>query len=215
MIKKRVAAVKFIQNEVPLLERELFPNPVEQFKCWFEQAKATALSEPSAMTLATSSSKGKPSARMVLLKSYNDEGFVFFTNYASRKGRELTQNPYAALVFWWEILERQVRIEGKVEKIPLKESKIYFANRPRGSQLAAWSSKQSEVIHSREILEQNWRELDEKYREKVILKPPDWGGFKLKPATFEFWQGRTHRLHDRLRYSLQADLTWKIERLSP
>jgi len=210
-----MTAAKLKQNEVPLLDGELFPNPVDQFKHWFDQVQSAGLSEPNAMTLATSSREGKPSARMVLLKSYNDAGFVFFTNYTSRKGKELTQNPYAALVFWWNILERQVRIEGKVEKIPLKEAEIYFASRPRGSQLATWASKQSEVIPARDILEQHWQELSEKYQGKEIPKPPDWGGFRLVPAVYEFWQGRAHRLHDRLRYSLQTDLNWKIERLSP
>lgn len=210
-----MTAAKLKQNEVPLLDGELFPNPVDQFKHWFDQVQSAGLPEPNAMTLATSSREGKPSARMVLLKSYNDAGFVFFTDYTSRKGKELTQNPCAALVFWWNNLERQVRIEGKVEKIPLEEAEIYFASRPRGSQLATWASKQSEIIPARDILEQRWQELNEKYQGKEIPKPPDWGGFRLVPVVFEFWQGRAHRLHDRLRYSLQTDLNWKIEQLSP
>jgi pyridoxamine 5'-phosphate oxidase len=152
---------------------------------------------------------------MVLLKRYDDNGFVFFTNYTSRKGKELARNPYAALVFWWDILQRQVRIEGKVEKTTIQESELYFASRPRGSQLATCASNQSAVIPSRDLLEKKWQKLSEKYRSGKIPKPPEWGGFLLMPVVFEFWQGRAHRLHDRLRFTLQKNRNWKIERLSP
>ena len=206
---------KLKASEIPLLERTIFPDPFDQSKHWFEMAQVAGLSEPNAMTLATSTREGKPSARMVLLKRYDDNGFVFFTNYTSRKGKELARNPYAALVFWWDILQRQVRIEGKVEKTTIQESELYFASRPRGSQLATCASNQSAVIPSRGLLEKKWQELSEKYRSEKILKPPEWGGFRLMPVVFEFWQGRAHRLYDRLRFTLQKNRNWKIERLSP
>ena len=206
---------KIEASEIPLLESTIFPDPLVQFKHWFEMAQVAGLSEPNAMTLATSTREGKPSARMVLLKSYDENGFVFFTNYTSRKGKELSRNPSAALVFWWDLLERQVRIEGKVQKITIQESDVYFASRPRGSQLATCVSRQSEVIRSRDLLEKEWQELSEKYRSGKIPKPPEWGGFRLIPVVFEFWQGRAHRLHDRLRFTLQKNRNWKIERLSP
>ena len=166
------------------------------------------------MTLATVDREGKPSSRTVLLKSVNERGFVFFTNYDSRKGREIAQNPNAALTFFWSELERQVCVAGSVTKLSGAESEAYFKSRPRGSQLAAWASNQSEVVADRAMLETNWRELEKKYPDKIPL-PPNWGGDILRPERIEFWQGRPSRLHDRLCYTRQTNGRWKMERLSP
>ena len=190
-------------------------SPIDQFKIWFQQAVDANLTEPNAMTLATISSEGKPSARIVLLKDVDDRGFVFFTNYESVKGQHLLENPQAALVFFWIELERQVRVEGKAEKVSSAESDAYFSTRPRGSQLGAWVSKQTEVIASREVLQSKLEELEPKYADKEIPRPPHWGGFRLIPSEFEFWQGRPNRLHDRLRYRLAENGNWIRERLSP
>ncbi len=190
-------------------------SPIDQFKIWFQQAVDANLTEPNAMTLATISSEGKPSARIVLLKDVDDRGFVFFTNYESVKGQHLLENPQAALVFFWIELERQVRVEGKAEKVSSAESDAYFSTRPRGSQLGAWVSKQTEVIASREVLQSKLEELEQKYADKEIPRPPHWGGFRLIPSEFEFWQGRPNRLHDRLRYRLAENGNWIRERLSP
>ena len=214
MIRKQITSAGKAAA-VYLNESGLMPDPIDQFAFWYEQTRSAGIIEPDAMTLATSSLKGKPSARMVLLKGFDKKGFVFFTNYLNRKKRELTENPNAALVFWWGELKRQGRVEGKVEKISLLESAAYFNNRPRGSQLAAHVSRQSEVIPDRAILEKCWEELDKQYQDSEIPQPIDWGGFCLRPTVIEFWQERIHRLPDRLRYSLQKDLNWKIERLSP
>ncbi|MBD2500609.1 pyridoxamine 5'-phosphate oxidase [Anabaena azotica] len=197
-----------------LSETEIDPNPFIQFKKWFEQALAAQLPEPNAMTIATTKPDGKPSARMVLLKDFDERGFVFFTNYNSRKGQELAQNPQAALVFWWAELERQVRILGSVEKVSESESDYYFESRPAKSRLGAWASNQSEIITSREILEQRMQELQSKYENQEIPRPPHWGGLRVIPTEIEFWQGRSSRLHDRLLYTLD-DGSWKIQRLSP
>jgi pyridoxamine 5'-phosphate oxidase len=167
------------------------------------------------MTLATSTKGGKPSARIVLLKNVDEEGFVFFTNYGSRKGRELLKNPVAALVFHWVELERQVRIIGSAKKVSREESAQYFRTRPIGSQLGAWASKQSEILQSRQQIEKRVLELETEYANKEIPVPPLWGGFRIKPTEIEFWQGRPNRLHDRLRYSLTRGGKWRIERLSP
>ena len=166
------------------------------------------------MTLATVDKNGKPSSRTVLLKSVDERGFVFFTNYDSRKGRELADNPHAALTFFWSELERQVCIAGTVTKLPAAESEVYFKSRPRGSRIAAWASSQSETIPDRAVLEKKWRELEEKFPNDVPV-PPNWGGFILQPERIEFWQGRPSRLHDRFSYTQQTDGTWKIERLAP
>ncbi|MBK1988442.1 pyridoxamine 5'-phosphate oxidase [Sphaerospermopsis aphanizomenoides BCCUSP55] len=198
-----------------LNEKEVDPNPFIQFKFWFEQALAAQLPEPNAMTLATSSPDGKPSARMVLLKNFDERGFVLFTNYNSNKGQEIAANPHAALVFWWAELERQVRILGTVEKISSEESDGYFEMRPPGSRLGAWASNQSEVIPSREILEAQLQEFQRKYENQEVPRPPHWGGFRVIPQEIEFWQGRSSRLHDRLLYTRLNDGGWKIERLSP
>ncbi len=198
-----------------LSETEIDPNPFIQFKKWFEQALAAQLPEPNAMTIATTTPDGKPSARMVLLKDFDERGFVFFTNYNSRKGQELAQNPQAALVFWWAELERQVRILGSVEKVSESESDYYFESRPAKSRLGAWASNQSETIASREFLEQRMQELQSKYENQEIPRPPHWGGFRVIPTEIEFWQGRSSRLHDRLLYTHLDDGSWKIQRLSP
>ncbi|MEH2074515.1 MAG: pyridoxamine 5'-phosphate oxidase [Nostoc sp.] len=198
-----------------LSELEVDLNPFIQFKKWFDQALAGQLPEPNAMTIATVTPDGKPSARMVLLKDFDERGFAFFTNYNSRKGQELAENPLAALVFWWAELERQVRICGYVEKVSKTESDQYFDTRPVNSRLGAWVSNQSEVIESREVLERRLQELYSKYENQEIPRPPHWGGLRVIPTEIEFWQGRSSRLHDRLLYSRLDNGTWKIERLSP
>lgn len=198
-----------------LSETDVDPNPFKQFATWLQQAVDAQLLEPNAMTLATATPDGQPSARMVLLKDFDERGFVFFTNYQSHKGKQLTDNPWAALVFWWVPLERQVRIEGKVEKIAPQESDAYFHSRPRESQLGAWVSDQSQIIANRDLLEQKLEELTAQYTDREIPRPPDWGGFRVVPTNIEFWQGRPSRLHDRLRYCLTEEGAWLIERLSP
>jgi pyridoxamine 5'-phosphate oxidase len=198
-----------------LSEMDVHPNPFEQFKTWFDQAVAAQLPEPNAMTIATVTSDGKPSARIVLLKDYDERGFVFYTNYKSHKGQELVENPWGAIAFLWTELERQVRIEGCVEKVSPAESDAYFHSRPIGSQLGAWASNQSQVIESREVLEQQLQKLKEEYDNKEVPRPPHWGGFRVIPNEIEFWQGRPSRLHDRLLYQRSEDGSWKIQRLSP
>ncbi|WP_009634481.1 pyridoxamine 5'-phosphate oxidase [Synechocystis sp. PCC 7509] len=198
-----------------LREIDLDPDPVKQFKTWFDQALAAQLPEPNAMTLATATIDGKPSARMVLLKDFSDRGFVFYTNYLSHKGQELTTNPQAALVFWWAQLERQVRIEGKVELVSPPESDEYFHQRPINSQLGAWVSNQSQIVNSREVLEQRQAQLKAQYEQQIVPRPQHWGGFRVVPTALEFWQGRPSRLHDRLLYRRLENNSWSIERLAP
>jgi pyridoxamine 5'-phosphate oxidase len=199
-----------------LAEADLDSNPIQQFNLWFEQALAADLIEPNAMTLATATADGKPSARIVLLKGVSEQGFVFYTNYESQKGRELIANPYAALVFLWDKLERQIRIEGKVEQLSSAESAEYFHSRPKASQLGAWTSNQSQVIAKREVLEQKLASLQAQYSGEVTIPLPEhWGGFRVRPNRLEFWQGRPSRLHDRLVYDLEADGNWSISRLAP
>ncbi len=203
----------YIQSE--LVEESVNENPFLQFEDWFQEAINAELKEPNAMTLATVSSEGFPSARIVLLKGFDENGFVFYTNYESRKGKELLKNNKAALVFHWAELERQVRIEGLVEKTSQETSEKYFNSRPRGSQLGAISSPQSEVIENREILEKNNTEAIAKYENQVIPLPDFWGGFVLNPIRIEFWQGRTSRLHDRILYQKTSGGIWEIKRLAP
>lgn len=195
-------------------EKAVDPNPLNQFENWFRIALNANIKEPTAMSLATASKSGKPSVRTVLLKSYNENGFVFFTNYESRKGIELDENPVAAVVFWWGNLGRQVRIEGNTEKISEKESENYFHSRPFDSQISAWASAQSRPVESREILETRYNQLKKEYEGKVVPRPPYWGGYRLVPNTFEFWQGWANRLHDRILYT-KIGSYWRIERLAP
>jgi pyridoxamine 5'-phosphate oxidase len=198
-----------------LSETQAHSNPFEQFKLWFDQAVAAQLPEPNAMTIATATLDGKPSARMVLLKDCDERGFVFYTNYQSNKGQQLIENPWGAIVFWWAQLERQVRIEGRVEKVSDAESDEYFNSRPIGSQLGAWASNQSQVVESREVLERQLEQLKEEYENKDVPRPPHWGGFRVIPDEIEFWQGRPNRLHDRLLYRRGENGSWTIQRLSP
>jgi pyridoxamine 5'-phosphate oxidase len=194
---------------------ELETDPMVQFQKWFQQALAANLAEPNAMVLATADREGRPSARVMLLKAVDERGFTFFTNYESHKGRELAENPHAALTFFWPDLERQVRITGTVEKVSREESAAYFAQRPKGSRLAAWVSCQSQSIADQTVLEKKLEELTVKYPGEEVPVPPYWGGYLLAPATVEFWQGRPNRLHDRFQYRRQPDNRWAIERLSP
>lgn len=198
-----------------LIEHEVKDNPIEQFKIWFQEAVESDLLEPNAMTLATVNTEGQPSARMVLLKDLDKRGFVFFTNYNSEKGQHLAENPAAALVFWWDKLERQVRIQGAIEKVSAEESDNYFYTRPINSQLGAYISDQSQVIPNREFLEEKLTELKQKYEGKKIPRAEHWGGFRVIPHLIEFWQGRPSRLHDRLRYKLSENNSWIVERLAP
>jgi pyridoxamine 5'-phosphate oxidase len=198
-----------------LSEADMDADPLRQFEKWLEQALAAHLPEPNAMTLATATPDGQPSARVVLLKAFDASGFTFFTNYDSRKGRELTANPRAALLFFWPQLQRQVRIEGTVERVAEAESDAYFRSRPLGSRLGAWASPQSEVIASRDVLEERMRELAQKFPDGDVPRPPHWGGYRVYPLTIEFWQGRPDRLHDRLRYQRMQPTGWRLERLSP
>ncbi|MEW9582106.1 pyridoxamine 5'-phosphate oxidase [Paraburkholderia sp. DGU8] len=190
-------------------------DPIRQFGKWFQQAVDAKLPEPNTMTLATVDSRGRPSARIVLIKGIDERGFVFFTNYESRKGRELAANPYASLLFYWIELERQVRVEGRVVKTSAAESDAYFASRPLGSRIGAWASNQSQVIESRSQLETREREFNLQYGDQPP-RPPHWGGYRLVPEAIEFWQGRPSRLHDRLLYTRASETgDWHISRLSP
>jgi pyridoxamine 5'-phosphate oxidase len=198
-----------------LQETEANPDPIAMFGEWLAVAVESGLREPNAMTLATSTPDGRPSARVVLLKSFDRQGFVFFTNYASRKGRELQDNPRAALVFWWGELERQVRVEGHVVQVSGEESDAYYHSRPLGARLGAWVSAQSSVIPGRAVLEERLAQVNEQYAASAPERPPFWGGYRLVPATIEFWQGGEHRLHDRLLYARTEDGSWQMARLSP
>lgn len=199
-----------------LRSADMATDPVSQFHHWFQDALKAGVKEPNAMTLATATSDGRPSARIVLLKDYGSEGFSFFTNYGSRKGNELDQNPYAALAFHWIDLQRQVRIEGMVERLSEEASRAYFQSRPRGSQVGAWASPQSSVLESREWLEQRVVTLEEQYDGQEKLPLPDfWGGYLVRPNLFEFWQGQPSRLHDRFQYSPKVEGGWLIQRLAP
>ena len=201
---------------MPLLETDLDPDPFVQFERWFDAAKGAGIVMPEAMTVATSALDGEVSARICLLKSFDHRGFVFYTNYNSRKGMQVHDNPRAALVFWWHSLERQVRIEGAVVRTTEEESDAYFATRPRGSQLGAWASEQSRVLAGRGALDARFEELSTTYRDVPIPRPPHWGGYRVIPLLFEFWQGRADRLHDRFWYRLRNDVNdWVVERLSP
>ena len=233
-----IADLRREYNFTALRRADLDPDPIAQFRRWFDQLAGTRRSgkvrslcikvykklfliaggEPmdlTAMTLATVDAEGQPSARVVLLKGVDERGFVFFTNYESRKGQELAGHPQAALVFYWGEHVRQVCVTGAVTKLTEAESDAYFKTRPRGSQLEAWASQQSSVVADRAALEARWREMEARFAGKDVPRPPFWGGFRLAPARIEFWQGRPNRLHDRFRYTRQPDKTWRIERLSP
>jgi pyridoxamine 5'-phosphate oxidase len=197
-----------------LAESDANPDPIAQFRRWFDDALAAGLREPNAMTLATATPDGRPSARVVLLKGFDERGFVFYTNYEGRKGEELEENPYCALVFYWAELERQVRVEGRVSRVPKRESDEYFGSRPRGSRLGAWASEQSRPVGGREVLEERLRVLEAEYEAREVPRPPFWGGFRVEPEVIEFWQGRENRLHDRLVYRRSGG-GWGRERLQP
>jgi pyridoxamine 5'-phosphate oxidase len=197
-----------------LSESDVHANPVEQFSQWWDEAIASEIVEVNAMTLSTITTGGRPSARIVLLKGFDEKGFVFYTNYESDKGQQLDANPYASLVFFWKELERQVRIEGICERVSPEESDEYFYSRPLGSRLGAWASPQSKVIEGREILDKNAAALLERYASGEVPRPLHWGGYRVVADTIEFWQGRSNRLHDRIKYSNQ-DGAWTIERLAP
>jgi pyridoxamine 5'-phosphate oxidase len=233
-----IADLRREYNLTGLRRRDLEPDPIAQFKKWFDQARGARTSgrvrkffirlykkmllasgaellDLTAMTLATADQQGRPSARVVLLKGVDQRGFIFFTNYESRKGQELAENPRAALVFYWPDQERQVCIAGEVSQLPAAESDAYFRSRPRGSRLAAWASRQSATVKDREALEAKWKQMEAQYPGQEIPRPPFWGGYVLSPGRMEFWQGRPNRLHDRFCYTRQPDKKWLIERLSP
>jgi pyridoxamine 5'-phosphate oxidase len=191
-------------------------NPFHQFAKWWKEALDSSIDEVNAMTLATADKDGIPTARIVLLKDYNEQGFVFFTNYLSRKGREISENPHATLLFFWKELERQVRIEGTIIKVDEKESDDYFHSRPLGSKIGAWSSPQSNVISDRSVIEKNVQQYEHQFAgQSLIPRPPHWGGYRVIPSYIEFWQGRESRLHDRIAYQSEGGDTWKIQRLAP
>jgi pyridoxamine 5'-phosphate oxidase len=197
-----------------LVEDDVDPDPIVQFHNWFEKVIEADLHEPNAMTFATASREGGPSARIVLLKGYDERGFVFYTNYEGRKARELEANPLCALLFYWGELERQVRVEGRASRIPGEESDAYFSSRPRGSRLGAWASEQSQPVEDRNVLEERVRALEAEYEGREIPRPPFWGGYRVEPEIVEFWQGRENRLHDRIVYRRTGE-GWKMERLQP
>jgi pyridoxamine 5'-phosphate oxidase len=198
-----------------LLESDVEANAIRQFDKWWQEAIHSEIDEVNAMTLATASADGIPAARIVLLKGFDERGFVFFTNYDSFKGLQLAENPRACLVFFWKELERQVRITGLVEKVSAEESDTYFNSRPEGSRIGTWASPQSQVIENREWLEEREKSMVKDFTGKPLSRPAHWGGYRVKPINIEFWQGRPSRLHDRLQYNLQGDNTWNIERLAP
>ena len=198
-----------------LLEKDVGADPILQFTKWWDDAMKSEITEINAMTLATASLTGVPAARIVLLKDYSAEGFVFFSNYESHKGKELSGNPHACLVFFWKELERQVRITGSVEKTSAAVSDEYFSSRPRGSQVGAWASPQSHSIANREVIEERSAQYQQQFGDTVIPRPAFWGGYIVKPTIIEFWQGRPNRLHDRIQYTLQQKGVWQMERLAP
>ncbi len=210
-----IANIRIDYKLKSLSEEDTALNAYEQFSKWWSEARNSHLHEINAMTLATADKNGTPSARIVLLKGYDARGFVFFTNYNSAKGNEMAENPKASLLFFWKELERQVRIDGIVEKISAIESDIYFKSRPIGSQIGAWASPQSTVIKNRQVIEENFLKYEEQFGTQNIPRPEHWGGYIVKPSKIEFWQGRSSRLHDRIQYTLQGDGKWTRERLAP
>lgn len=214
MRTKDISAIRKEYLITQLNEDDVQSDPLKQFEQWLNEAVESNVNEPTAMTLATSTFEGKPSARVVLLKGVSPEGFSFFTNYDSKKGKQILQNPYGALVFFWPELERQVRIEGKVAKLTDKQSDEYFKTRPEGSKIGAWASPQSQVIPNRKYLENLKSDFHEEFSKRTIKRPPNWGGYVLAPTCIEFWQGRADRLHDRIQHTLTNGV-WTIERLAP
>ncbi|MFN2507776.1 MAG: pyridoxamine 5'-phosphate oxidase [Chthoniobacterales bacterium] len=210
-----IAALRHEYVARGLRRADLEADPIKQFGNWFGEAAAAQIRDVNAMSLATATRDGKPSTRIVLLKAISEDGFVFFTNYESEKGRQIAENPHVALSLFWVQLERQIRITGEAQKTSREESEVYFRSRPRGSQLGAWASQQSDVIENREVLESALVEITERFAGGIVALPPQWGGYRVKPATIEFWQGRPDRLHDRFRYSRADDGSWRIERLAP
>ncbi|MBL7746653.1 MAG: pyridoxamine 5'-phosphate oxidase [Chitinophagaceae bacterium] len=210
-----IASIRKNYSQKKLSEEKAATDPVKQFAKWWKQAVASEIDEVNAMTLATASSDGFPSARIVLLKDFNEKGFSFFTNYNSFKGQQLAENPKACLVFFWKELERQVRITGLIEKLSAEKNDEYFNSRPEESRIGAITSPQSQVIESREWLDGHFKQLKKEYKGKNVERPAHWGGYIVKPVIIEFWQGRPGRLHDRLQYSLAETGIWKIERLAP
>ncbi|MDZ7771950.1 MAG: pyridoxamine 5'-phosphate oxidase [Balneolaceae bacterium] len=212
--KEKLAAIRREYAGEPLDDRSVFEDPVEQFQTWFEQALEAEPMDPNAMTLSTATPDGRPSSRVVLLKGFDPEGFRFYTNYRSRKGRELEKNPRAALCIYWPAMSRQVRIEGEVEKLGRAESREYFRQRPRPSRIAAWASEQSRRVESREELEMRFRDYEKQFEGGEVPLPEFWGGYLLRPDVIEFWQGREERMHDRLVYRREGE-SWDIRRLAP
>lgn len=215
-MEKDLSNLRLVYSLGELLEKDLRENPMEQFQQWFLQAQQSdTVQEPNAMSVATIGLDGFPKTRVVLLKRFTDEGFIFYTNYNSEKGKAILANPNICLSFFWPVLERQIIIKGTAEKLPTNLSDGYFQSRPRGSQLGSIVSQQSEVVPSREYLQEQLSSLEKEMEGKPLKRPVHWGGFLVRPISLEFWQGRPNRLHDRIRYTLQADYDWKIERLSP
>ncbi len=210
-----IAGIRKEYKQQSLLERDIEKNPFKQFEKWWIDATHSAIEEPNAMTLATASAAGLPAARIVLLKGYDEKGFVFFSNYDSFKGLQLDENPRACLVFFWKELERQVRVTGLVEKTTIEESDNYYNSRPVTSRIGAWASPQSRVIKDREWLEKNEKKYEASFEGARIARPANWGGYRVIPVTIEFWQGRESRLHDRIQYTLQETGGWQTERLAP
>ncbi len=214
-MNKSIADIRKDYQLQSLLETDVASNPFDQFNRWWDDAIKSELDEVNAMTLATASATGMPSARIVLLKSVSADGFVFFTNYNSHKGKELLENPFGCLVFFWKELERQIRITGTIEKVSAAESDEYFYSRPVGSRIGAWASPQSSVIPSRDTIETNIEKYEQEFAGTEIARPPHWGGYIVKPTLIEFWQGRPNRLHDRIQYTKQQEGSWKFDRLAP
>ncbi|WP_017729873.1 pyridoxamine 5'-phosphate oxidase [Nafulsella turpanensis] len=212
---QRIADIRKDYTKRVLNRQETVENPIEQFRRWFKEAQEAEVPEINAMNLSTVGKNGRPSARIVLLKDITEKGFVFYTNYQSRKGKELEEHPFAALTFFWPELERQVRVEGKIKKVDQATAEAYFSSRPRGSQLGAWASPQSQEIDKRGLLEVREKEFEERFAENPIPKPEHWGGYELIPDYVEFWQGRSSRLHDRIAYDLVNGTQWQRKRLAP